>query len=214
MRSWALLIGSVVGFSVAVASCSPAPKPCGPSTCNGCCDSAGECLAGTAVFECGLGGGACMACRPNELCRAGACETFDGGEYDASFPGARDGSINYDAGLFDGGPEVDAGRDAGRPDSGVTDAGRGDGGPPVSFMNDLVPIFSGNCVSCHANRASYADVRARVVPNNAPGSLIYQKITGTQSSGSPMPPGGQLSTTNPAGTALIERWIQQGALNN
>lgn len=226
----ALVIGLLLGFLIA--SCGEAPKKCGPGTCNGCCDANGQCLAGTAVFDCGFGGAQCLACEPNELCRAGGCELFDGGEYDANFPGANDASINYDAGIFDGGPEIDAGRDAGPPDAGrdagtITDGGRPDGGadggrtdagldagPPVSFMTDLVPVFSGNCVTCHANRTTYSDVRARVVPFMPASSLIFQKITGTQSTGNPMPPGGQLSAADPAATLLIERWILQGALNN
>lgn len=194
----------------------------------------------------------CLACQANELCRSGVCETFDGGEYDASFPQARDASINFDAGIFDAGPVIDAGSDAGRVDSGVADAGRvdagapdagrvdagvmdagrpdaglpdagsgspdagaPDAGPPVSFMTDLVPIFSNYCVSCHANRATYADVRARVTPNNPTASLLFQKITATQSTGAPMPFGtAGLFSVDPPATALIERWILQGALNN
>lgn len=174
----------------------------------------------------------CVACQANELCRSGVCETFDGGEYDANFPQARDASINFDAGLFDAGPIVsdagrtdsgvgDAGRtdagttDAGRMDAGVMDAGRPDAGPPVSFMTDLVPVFSNYCVSCHANRTTYADVRARVTPNNPTASLLFQKITATQSVGAPMPFGtAGLFSVDPAATALIERWILQGALNN
>jgi hypothetical protein len=96
----------------------------------------------------------------------------------------------------------------------MVDAGEVDAGPPVSFMNDVAPVLSGACSACHANRASYTDARARVVPRNPAASLLYQKITGTQSLGGPMPPGGQLSVADPAGTALIEGWILQGALNN
>ena len=82
-------------------------------------------------------------------------------------------------------------------------------------MTDLVPVFSNYCVSCHTNRATYADVRARVTPNNPSTSLIFQKITATQSSGSPMPLGSAgLFSVDPPATALIERWILQGALNN
>lgn len=173
----------------------------------------------------------CGACQVNELCRSGVCEVFEGGEYDANFPGPRDASINYDAGLFDGGPMpidagVDAGRvdagvaDAGRPDAGASDAGRTDAGmtvdagPPVSFATNIVPIFTMYCVSCHTDRATYSNARARVVPGSPLASTIFQKITGTQTVGSPMPLGGQLSVDDPAATALIERWILQGALNN
>lgn len=237
--SSALALGVVCGFAVSFASCgAPQGPACGPSTCAGCCDANGECLGGSAVFECGSGGAMCTACQSNELCRAGACERFDGGDYDANFPFARDASINYDAGLFDAGPmpvdagppdagradagaPVDAGRpdaggavDAGRPDAGASDAGSLDAGPPVSFMNDVAPIFTMYCVGCHASRAVYSNARARVVPGSPFTSLIYQKITGTQSQGAPMPLGGQLSVDDPAATSTIERWILQGALDN
>lgn len=119
-----------------VGSCSSQQRPCNASTCSdGCCDEAGECLDGTALFECGTGGGMCVACAPNQVCAAGACVLFDGGDYDAAFPMDPDGNYNLDAGVYDASrPDsgVDAGRpdagfDAGRPDSGV-DAGRVDAG--------------------------------------------------------------------------------------
>jgi hypothetical protein len=236
----ALVLGVVVGFSLAVASCGAPQKMCGPSNCTGCCDETGECLGGTAVFECGTGGAVCQTCAGNEVCAAGACARFDGGDYDANFPGPRDASVSFDAGLFDAGPMpidagvdagmmVDAGRpdagtmaDAGRPDAGAMDAGMDagvdagmmmpDAGPPLSFMNDISPIFAANCTTCHPNRASYSDVRALVVPGNPNSSVIYQRITGL--AGNPMPPGAQLSNSDPAGTQRIERWIRQGAPNN
>jgi len=112
--------------ALVVGSCSSPSKPCGPGTCDGCCDEAGECLAGTALFECGAGGAMCAACLPNEICSAGACALFDGGEYDAAFPMDPDGSYNLDAGVYDA-SRPDAGVDAGRVDAGV-DAGRIDAG--------------------------------------------------------------------------------------
>jgi hypothetical protein len=134
-----LTLGLVVGLSLSfVSSCGPAPKECGPSTCMGCCDENGECLAGSGQLACGLGGGACAVCEANQACLGGACGLIDGGDYDASFPDRPDASINYDAGVYDGGPDagppdagpVDAGMaDAGRPDSGVMDSGVPDAGP-------------------------------------------------------------------------------------
>jgi hypothetical protein len=116
--------------ALAVGSCSSPTKPCGPGLCMGCCDELGECLAGTALFECGGGGNKCSACAANQVCSAGACGLFDGGVYDASFPMDPDGNYNLDAGVYDAGrPDAgfDAGFDAGKPDSGV-DAGRMDAG--------------------------------------------------------------------------------------
>jgi len=119
----------VTAVALMLATCGPTPKPCGPGSCEGCCDEAGECLAGTGLFECGAGGNACTACEANEVCAAGACARFDGGDYDAAFPMDPDASYNLDAGTYDAGRDAgtDAGFDAGRPDAGV-DAGRPDAG--------------------------------------------------------------------------------------
>lgn len=112
-------------------SCSSGSQTCNSSTCQGCCDESGECHAGTGLFECGAGGAMCVACAANQVCAAGACGLFDGGEYDASFPMTMDASYNLDAGVYDAGRDAgqgDAGPvDAGRPDAGA-DAGRPDGG--------------------------------------------------------------------------------------
>ncbi|MCA2980154.1 MAG: hypothetical protein INH41_24775 [Myxococcaceae bacterium] len=219
-RSAAIVVGVALGLALGLASCGAPPKqqsaqPCEASTCAGCCDARGECLSGTAVFECGVGGVACRVCAVNELCAAGACQRFDGGGYDASVPMARDAGVNADAGTFDAGPPLaDAG---GAPDAvgldagGVRDGGAtSDGGPPVSFVTDVVPVLL-SCDGCHL-RSTYRAARDRVVPFDPNASLLYQRITGL--SGNPMPPGGPLSNTDPAGTERIRRWILQGALNN
>src|SRR5205809_731246 len=99
----------IVAVAVSVGSCSSATKACGPGACDGCCDEAGECHAGTGLFECGNGGKACVACAANEVCADFACGLFDGGDYDAAFPFEPDGNYNLDAGVYD----------ASRPDSGV-----------------------------------------------------------------------------------------------
>ncbi|MCC6332869.1 MAG: hypothetical protein IT380_02645 [Myxococcales bacterium] len=137
MSTRALVLGFTVGLSVSVSSsCGPAPQPCGPSNCLGCCDENGECLAGSGLLACGLGGGVCVACTANQACLAGACGLIDGGDYDGSFPDRPDSSINYDAGVYDAGPILDAGMDAGAVDSGAPDAGRPDSGTPDAGRPD------------------------------------------------------------------------------
>lgn len=176
MRVNSSLVAFVVGFVISfLVACGPAPKTCGPGNCTGCCDENGECLAGTALFECGSGGNACVKCEANLVCSAGACGLIDGGDYDGNFPGDPDASFR-DAGVYDAGPRPDAGvdagtpdagrpdsgmgtpdsgtPDAGRPDAGSMDAGTPDAGPPdagtpVSFMNDVQTIFDNRCNSCH-----------------------------------------------------------------
>lgn len=131
-------------FVVWANACGSQTRPCNASTCTGCCDESGECLAGTGLRECGMGGAACASCAANEVCREQACALFDGVDYDASFPGDPDGNYNFDAGVYDasrpdGGVDAgqdagraDAGLDAGRPDAGV-DAGRPDAGFDAGF---------------------------------------------------------------------------------
>jgi hypothetical protein len=46
---------------------------CGPSTCNGCCNSSGNCVGGQSVDTCGSGGHACNDCASAGACHNGAC---------------------------------------------------------------------------------------------------------------------------------------------
>lgn len=102
--------------------------------------------------------------------------------------------------------------------------------------------LAGNCTGCHSTTAgptlgngfvlgddactSYNNIvmqaslnaacGTRVVPNNPTGSLLYQKITGTQpmGCGTPMPPFGMvmgLNDTEPDLVARIQQWIMSGA---
>jgi len=85
-----------------------------------------------------------------------------------------------------------------------------DAGPTVSFRDDVAPALT-VCLSCHSQRNTHAEASALVTANAPARSVLYQRIT---SMGRPMPPSGPLLVSNPAGTALIERWILQGAPNN
>ncbi len=98
----------------------------------------------------------------------------------------------------------------------------------VSFANDVQPIFTQNCVSCHPSSGNL-DLRpgqsydnlvnvpasgyngTRVVPNEPENSILYKKIDGSGAYGSNMPLGGSLSQ---AQINTIKQWIQEGALNN
>lgn len=67
MNVRALALGAMVGFVVAIApACSP-PK-CGPSNCDGCCDSSGSCVKkpdNGLNTTCGSAGNACVDCVPS-----------------------------------------------------------------------------------------------------------------------------------------------------
>ena len=85
------------------------------------------------------------------------------------------------------------------------------------YFTDVLPIFISNCAfsGCHnasSKRSgyeldSYASITSHgIKPGSASSSVVYQDIT----SGF-MPPGGNM----PSGqTALIKKWIDQGAKNN
>ena len=90
----------------------------------------------------------------------------------------------------------------------------------TSFTSSVLPIFQQNCVSCHGGTngltlSSWASTMAGgnsgavVVPGDAVGSLLYQKINGM---GGIMPPSGPpLSSSQ---IATIGQWIDEGAGNN
>ena len=120
----------------------------------------------------------------------------------------------------------------------ATDAGTPDSGSPgqVSFARDITKIFSDSCVSCHTGTGSggldltaavaYANLvgiasqcRAsvkRVVAGDPSKSLLWLKTSDDAAKcGSAMPLGSTgLKTTQPADFAKLEKWIQDGALNN
>lgn len=95
----AFLLAAAATFSLGACG-SPAPT-CGPTTCEGCCDSAGTCRRGDSDPACGFGGVACNVCSNIQTCSAYTCVLTGGG----------------DAGS-DGGS--DAGTDAGTPLCGRT----------------------------------------------------------------------------------------------
>jgi glucose/arabinose dehydrogenase len=102
--------------------------------------------------------------------------------------------------------------------------------PPVStstptFSGNVFPILQAQCSGCHsahsARSTSYAELtsmstgscsgRPRLVAGNAAGSLLYQKITGSQTCGGSMPPSGLMPSSQ---ASIIGTWINQGAPNN
>ncbi len=102
-----------------------------------------------------------------------------------------------------------------------------------SFVADIQPLFSGNCLvaGCHdvvasggldltvgkaymhlVNIASTQDKgKTRVLPGDATKSYLVVKLEGKQSFGSKMPPSGGLSLES---IQLIKNWINKGAKNN
>jgi len=88
----------------------------------------------------------------------------------------------------------------------------------ASFVNDIQPIFTAKCASCHGGSLT-PDLREGnsydaivngvfIVPNDIDASVLYQRLIGN---GNLMPPGNPLSTTK---INLVKSWIENGALNN
>ncbi len=94
----------------------------------------------------------------------------------------------------------------------------------VSFAKDMQPLFNKNCIGCHNGAQapnlttgnSYTalttlntDGEYFVTAGDAAGSIMYQALIGK---GAPqMPANGAMS---PSKIAIVEKWINDGALNN
>jgi hypothetical protein len=91
----------------------------------------------------------------------------------------------------------------------------------VSYSKDVQPLWDASCISCHKAGATAPDLTSAnsysaltannkyVVPGNASASQVYKLMTGTASP--LMPPGGKISDSK---LAIVEKWINDGALNN
>jgi mono/diheme cytochrome c family protein len=91
----------------------------------------------------------------------------------------------------------------------------------VSFANDVLPILESRCLTCHGGDriegglvvSSYADLMAGgkdgavVIPGDAAGSLLYDLTASGK-----MPKRG--ANLTPVQLAVIEAWINAGALDN
>jgi mono/diheme cytochrome c family protein len=92
----------------------------------------------------------------------------------------------------------------------------------VSFAKDVLPLLKAKCAVCHGslggwNAKSYdtvlnsGDHAPTVIAGDSKNSLLAQKLLGTQTEGSIMPPRGNLSKTE---IQTILDWIDAGALDN
>lgn len=92
---------------------------------------------------------------------------------------------------------------------------------PVTFANDIIPIFSKSCAlsGCHVTGGKAPDLTTANAYNslkignytntaNPESSVIYLWMTGKKST--VMPPSGMNKDYN----SLMLAWIKQGALNN
>lgn len=95
------------------------------------------------------------------------------------------------------------------------------GGIP-SFANDVLPIFEAQCNLCHGTLGGWdgttynavmntGDHAPVVIPGDPEGSLLGQKILGTHTEGTIMPPSGKMLDDL---IAIILDWIAAGAPEN
>ncbi|MDP1920448.1 MAG: hypothetical protein Q8L14_29660 [Myxococcales bacterium] len=61
-----------------LAGCGATQVPCGPSSCQGCCDAQGSCVATPSAQQCGSGGNQCSACGAGAICLVGSCSMPQG----------------------------------------------------------------------------------------------------------------------------------------
>jgi mono/diheme cytochrome c family protein len=91
-----------------------------------------------------------------------------------------------------------------------------------SFANDVMPIFEEHCSVCHGtlggwDASTYDSVISSgnngpaVIPGEAQNSLLAQKILGTHTAGTIMPPAGKLPDEE---ISIILDWIDAGAPDN
>jgi hypothetical protein len=94
----------------------------------------------------------------------------------------------------------------------------------VSYQKNIQPLFNKNCIGCHKPGATAPDLtsansylslvtvvngEAFVIPSDAKNSILYEVMTGNGAL--VMPANGALSASK---QALVEKWINDGALNN
>jgi hypothetical protein len=91
----------------------------------------------------------------------------------------------------------------------------------VSYSKDIQPLWDQDCVSCHKAGATPPDLTAAnsyaalatnnkyVIPGNAAGSKLHKSLVGDGAA--IMPTAGKWSDSK---IALVDKWINDGALNN
>lgn len=92
--------------------------------------------------------------------------------------------------------------------------------PPVDFQQQIAPLLSQRCVSCHSpnikkgelSLASPEDLLANgfVVPGDPAGSYLLEVVAADGDKPAAMPKSGEALTA--AEVALLARWIEEGAL--
>lgn len=97
---------------------------------------------------------------------------------------------------------------------------------PISFHNDIRPIFENSCLECHGPEKQKADFRVdeyetllkggeSEIPAVVPGDLVESlmvELINTDYEEEKMPPEGKADPLTDEQIALIEQWISEGAI--
>ena len=110
----ALILSFTVGL---LWSACGSKAACGPSTCDGCCDSTDVCRTGSQAASCGKAGAMCDICASGQTCAAGVCSSGGGG---GSGGGSGGGTGSGTAGGAGGGSGGGAAACTGTPPAGCT----------------------------------------------------------------------------------------------
>lgn len=86
---------------------------------------------------------------------------------------------------------------------------------PISFANDIQPIFNSKCTGCHPSMAGL-DLTAANSFNELINSGLVNTATPAESTiyTKPAPHGNHSAKYSVTEAALVLRWIQEGAQNN
>jgi hypothetical protein len=91
----------------------------------------------------------------------------------------------------------------------------------VSYSKDIQPLWDQDCISCHSPGTTPPDLTAAnsykalttnnkyVIPGNAAGSVLHKSLVGEGAA--LMPPTQKWSDSK---IELVDKWINDGALNN
>ncbi|MEW5739073.1 MAG: HmuY family protein [Myxococcota bacterium] len=122
-RTVSLAVLAPLAAALVFVACGPTGQStCGPSSCEGCCDSTGKCRTGDQVDACGLGGNNCNVCSGGQTCAAKQCVLPVGGGAGGGMGGGAGGGMG--GGTGGGGDDAGAGGGTG---GGGDDAGTGGG---------------------------------------------------------------------------------------
>ncbi|MFO0599900.1 MAG: DUF1554 domain-containing protein [Myxococcaceae bacterium] len=123
----ALGLGLGVGLvASALVACGTPAKKCGPSTCSGCCTTAGECVSFLSAQQCGASGQQCFSCNSNQSCTLGICVSNNGGG--GGTGGGTGGGVTGGGGTTGGGGATGGGGGTTGGGGGTTGGGTGGGG--------------------------------------------------------------------------------------